>query len=86
MTFVAPLAFLFATLVTVGAIALTVLRYRDSVMATIAADRDVEISRDFHFQVVEFGRQSSSTGKIRRGGQRAVTRRAVTNAGWRAAA
>ena len=86
MTFLAPLAFLVATLVTVGALALTVLRYRDSVLANFAADRDVDLSRDFHFQVVEFGRQASSTGRVRRGGQRVATRRPITNAGWRAAA
>lgn len=88
MTLLAPLAFLVVALFAIGAMAGTVLRYRDSVLANIAASRDIAATRDFHFRVFEFGRQPNLAGsaKLRRIGQRASTRRPVMPAGWRAAA
>jgi len=86
MTLLAPLAFFVAALVGIVAIAGSVLRYRDSVLATLAANRDIQATRDFDFRVFEFGRQTATVGKIPRSGQRVVGRRAATFAGWREAA
>ena len=88
MTVVASLAFLVAALVAVGAISGSVLRYRDSVLANLAAHRDVPTTRAFEFRVFEFGRQPVvvGNGKVRRIAQRAATRRPAMPAGWRAAA
>ena len=86
MTMLASLAFLVAALVGIVAIAGSVLRYRDSVLANLAANRAIHATRDFEFRIFEFGRQTASVGKIRRSVQRVTVRRAVTTAGWRAAA
>lgn len=88
MTILASLAFLLSALVAVGAMAGTVLRYRDSVLADLDAYRDVPATRDFHFRVFEFGRQPVATfnSNVRRIAKRASTRRPVMPAGWRAAA
>ena len=82
----ASLAFLAAAILAVVTMAGTVLRYRDSVLANLAAHRDIAETRDFHFRVFEFGRQPVSVGKVRRIAQRAAKRRPVMPAGWRAAA
>ena len=88
MSILAPLAFVLAALVSVVAMAGTVLRYRDSVLANLATDRNVPATCDFNFTVFEFGRQpvSASDKKIRQIGRRSPTRRLVMPAGWRAAA
>ena len=88
MSILAPLVFLLAALVAVAVIAGTVLRYRDSVMANLADNRDLPATRDFDFKVFEFGGQpvSANEGKIRRIGKRFPARRSVMPAGWRAAA
>ena len=84
----ASLAFLAAAFVAIVVMAGSVLRYRDSALANLAAHHDIAETRDFHFRVFEFGRQPISTGsgKVRHLGQRASTRRPVMPAGLRAAA
>lgn len=86
MTLLAPLAFLAAALAASFAILGTVLRYRDVVLANIAATRDLPGTRSFEFRVFDFVPQSVTVSKARRGGQRIAARRPVTPVGWRAAA
>jgi len=88
MTILASLAFLVAACVAVGAIAGTVLRYRESVLSDLAGYRSIAADRDFHFRVYEFGRQPVATfnSNVRRIGKRIPVQRSIKPAGWRAAA
>ncbi len=86
MTVLASLAFLASAAVASAAIWGTVLRYRDTVLANIAAARDIPTTRSFDFRISDFVSQPMAVSKARRSGQRVATRRPVTYAGLRAAA